>query len=288
MLAPLSHRGTKPLSHRAQPTARVGGLPPLTPPDGAFYPGRLELRTHSCSSFDVLPSGPIWGKGPSFLNVWEETPSTSCRMGSNRRKVVWILCSLLLLLEATSAKNIWKRALHLRLPKKSHAQEEEGPGQSEDSCPPPPRSLPPGACQVARCRADFECSSDQRCCYNGCAYTCLELVPPPPVVDWLVEPKPLWLGGNGWLLDGPKEVSQVEPCSTTADGVEPLLCPTGYECHIVLPGDMAKGIPNHGHCVKQRQKAEKSFLNHRDKKEYPEGNYKLVAEHGKGPQKHFQ
>ncbi|XP_053522731.1 WAP four-disulfide core domain protein 1 isoform X3 [Artibeus jamaicensis] len=211
MLAPLSHRGTKPLSHRAQPTARVGGLPPLTPPDGAFYPGRLELRTHSCSSFDVLPSGPIWGKGPSFLNVWEETPSTSCRMGSNRRKVVWILCSLLLLLEATSAKNIWKRALHLRLPKKSHvsaAQEEEGPGQSEDSCPPPPRSLPPGACQVARCRADFECSSDQRCCYNGCAYTCLELVPPPPVVDWLVEPKPLWLGGNGWLLDGPKEVSQ--------------------------------------------------------------------------------
>lgn len=40
-------------------------------------------------------------------------------MGSSRRKVVWILCFLLLLLEATSAKNIWKRALYSRLPKKS-------------------------------------------------------------------------------------------------------------------------------------------------------------------------
>ncbi|XP_054435091.1 WAP four-disulfide core domain protein 1 isoform X2 [Pteronotus mesoamericanus] len=211
-------------------------------------------------------------------------------MGSGRRKVIWILCSLLLL-EATSAKNIWKRSWYASLPKKSHAQEENGPEEpeepEEDSCPPPPRSQPPGACQVVRCRADLDCYFGQRCCYNGCTYTCLEVVPPPPVVDWLVEPKPLWLGGNGWLLDGPKEVSQVEICSTTADGVEPLLCPTGYECHIVLPGDKAKGIPNHGHCVKQRQQAE-PFLNHKDKKEYPEGAYKNVAEHGRGQQRHFQ
>ena len=25
---------------------------------------------------------------------------------------------------------------------------------------------------------------------------------------WLVQPKPRWLGGNGWLLDGPEEVLQ--------------------------------------------------------------------------------
>lgn len=31
-----------------------------------------------------------------------------------------------------------------------------------------------------------------------------------PVLDWLVQPKPRWLGGNGWLLDGPEEVLQGE------------------------------------------------------------------------------
>lgn len=46
--------------------------------------------------------------------------STSCRMGSSRRKVIWVLCSLLLLLEASSARNIWKRALHARLAERSH------------------------------------------------------------------------------------------------------------------------------------------------------------------------
>lgn len=30
------------------------------------------------------------------------------------------------------------------------------------------------------------------------------------VLDWLVQPKPRWLGGNGWLLDGPEEVLQGE------------------------------------------------------------------------------
>ncbi|KAB1273506.1 WAP four-disulfide core domain protein 1 [Camelus dromedarius] len=95
----------------------------------------------------------------------------------------------------------------------------------------------------------------RRCCYNGCAYACLEAVPPPPVLDWLVQPKPRWLGGNGWLLDGPEEVLQAEACSTTEDGAEPLLCPSGYECHILSPGDVAEGIPNRGQCVKQRRPA---------------------------------
>ncbi|XP_066098682.1 WAP four-disulfide core domain protein 1 [Saccopteryx bilineata] len=210
-------------------------------------------------------------------------------MGSSRRKVIRVLCSLLLLLEASCARNIWKRSLHARLAERSHDEEEDGPWQpGMDSCPPPPRLLPPGACQVARCQADSECPGDQRCCYNGCAYTCLEAVPPPPVLDWLVEPKPRWLGGNGWLLDGPEEVLQAEACSTTEDGAEPLLCPSGYECHILNPGDMAKGIPNHGQCVKERQKADKQFLRHTVNKEYPEGDSKNVAEHGKGQQRHFQ
>lgn len=49
--------------------------------------------------------------------------------------------------------------------------------------------------------------------------------------------------------------STAEACSTTEDGAEPLLCPSGYECHILQPGDAAQGIPNHGRCVKQRRQA---------------------------------
>ncbi|XP_059523177.1 WAP four-disulfide core domain protein 1 isoform X1 [Myotis daubentonii] len=192
------------------------------------------------------------GKGALFSEHLERNPSTSCRMGSSRRKVIWALCSLLLLLEASSAKNVWKRALHARLAEKPHAAEADSPRQPRaDRCPPPPRSLPPGACEAEPCQADSQCRQRQRCCYNGCAYACLEAMPPPPVVDWLVEPKPRWLGGNGWLLDGPEEVLQAETCSTTEDGAEPLLCPSGYECHILSPGDMAKGIPNRGQCIKQ-------------------------------------
>ncbi|XP_008592350.1 PREDICTED: WAP four-disulfide core domain protein 1-like [Galeopterus variegatus] len=176
-------------------------------------------------------------------------------MASRRGTVIWALCFLLLLLEAGSAKNIWKRALHARLAEKS--------------------------------RADSECPRHRRCCYNGCAYACLEAVPPPPVLDWLVQPKPRWLGGNGWLLDGPEEVLQ-EACSTTEDGAEPLLCPSGYECHILSPGDMAEGIPNRGQCVKQRRQADGRFLRHKFYKEYPEGDLKNVAEPGKGQQRHFQ
>uniref|UniRef100_A0A8D0ZZ27 WAP four-disulfide core domain protein 1 n=1 Tax=Sus scrofa TaxID=9823 RepID=A0A8D0ZZ27_PIG len=188
-----------------------------------------------------------------------------------------------------SAKNISKRALHVRLAERSRAEEAGGLRQPRaDRCPPPPRSLPPGACQATRCQADSECPRHRRCCYNGCAYACLEAVPPPPVLDWLVQPKPRWLGGNGWLLDGPEETLQAEACSTTEDGAEPLLCPSGYECHILSPGDMAEGIPNRGQCVKQRRPADGRFLRHKFYKEYPEGASKNVAEHGKGQQRHFQ
>uniref|UniRef100_F6SC02 WAP four-disulfide core domain 1 n=1 Tax=Equus caballus TaxID=9796 RepID=F6SC02_HORSE len=111
---------------------------------------------------------------------------------------------------------------------------------------------------------------------------------PVNLLDWLVQPKPRWLGGNGWLLDGPEETLQAEACSTTEDGAEPLLCPSGYECHILSPGDMAEGIPNRGQCVKQRRQADGRFLRHKFHREYPEGDSKNVAEHGKGQQRHFQ
>uniref|UniRef100_A0A8C3RX60 WAP four-disulfide core domain protein 1 n=1 Tax=Chelydra serpentina TaxID=8475 RepID=A0A8C3RX60_CHESE len=167
------------------------------------------------------------------------------------------LCVSVLLPESGFAKNPWKRALHLKLAEKYDDYEyplhsHSAHYQKNDRCPPPPQTLPERACEVPSCRSDSECERHKRCCYNGCIYACLESVQPPPVLDWLVQPKPRWLGGNGWLLDGPEEVLQAEACSTTEDGDEPLHCPTGYECHIINPGNTAEGIPNRGQCIKLR------------------------------------
>uniref|UniRef100_A0ACB8EBF4 WAP four-disulfide core domain protein 1 n=1 Tax=Sphaerodactylus townsendi TaxID=933632 RepID=A0ACB8EBF4_9SAUR len=142
------------------------------------------------------------------------------------------------------------------------------PYQKNDRCPPPPQTLPDGACEVPGCRSDSECERHKRCCYNGCIYACLESVQPPPVLDWLVQPKPRWLGGNGWLLDGPEEALQAEACSTTEDGEETLRCPTGYECHIINPGNAAEGIPNRGQCIRQRGNSDGRNLQPKYYKEY--------------------
>ncbi|KAI4559174.1 hypothetical protein MJT46_019929, partial [Ovis ammon polii x Ovis aries] len=123
-----------------------------------------------------------------------------------------------------------------------------------DRCPPPPRSLPPGACQAARCQADSECPRHRHCCFNGCAYACLEAVPPPPGRLSRAGGSGGGVGaGEGAGLGGP--LGNSEACSTTEDGAEPLLCPSGYECHILSPGDLAAGIPNRGQCVKERKPA---------------------------------
>ncbi|XP_037671722.1 WAP four-disulfide core domain protein 1 [Choloepus didactylus] len=152
----------------------------------------------------------------------------------------------------------------------------------------PPRMLPPGACQAPSCRGDAGCSQQEVCCYNGSPTPAWKLCSPPPVLDWLVQPKPRRLGGSSWLLDGPEEVSQAESCSTTVDeeGEELLLCPSGFECLILVPEDKDKGIPNRGQCVREPQ-ADGQFLRHEFPKEYPDGDTKNVAEHGKGRQGNF-
>uniref|UniRef100_A0A4W5PDR0 WAP four-disulfide core domain protein 1 n=1 Tax=Hucho hucho TaxID=62062 RepID=A0A4W5PDR0_9TELE len=152
--------------------------------------------------------------------------------------------------------------------------------QKNDRCPPPPQMLPERACEVPGCRSDSECERHKRCCYNGCIYACLESVQPPPVLDWLVQPKPRWLGGNGWLLDGPDEVLQAEACSTTEDGDEPLHCPTGYECHIINQGNPATGIPNRGQCIKSRGNSDGRPMrqkSYKDYKDYLGNSYNAVA-----------
>ncbi|XP_016156549.1 PREDICTED: WAP four-disulfide core domain protein 1 [Ficedula albicollis] len=117
--------------------------------------------------------------------------------------------------------------------------------------------------------------------------TCGPCSPRQAVLDWLVQPKPRWLGGNGWLLDGPEEVLQAEACSTTEDGDEPLHCPTGYECHIISPGNTAEGIPNRGQCIKQRGNTDGHNLRHKYYKEYFGSNSNNLVGYVKNQQKHL-
>ncbi|XP_014729956.1 PREDICTED: WAP four-disulfide core domain protein 1 isoform X1 [Sturnus vulgaris] len=212
-------------------------------------------------------------------------------MGLCRKILAAAVCVLVLLPEPGCARTLWKRALlkmtekydDYEYPLHSHSSQQ----QKSDRCPPPPQSLPERACEVPSCRSDSECQRHKRCCYNGCIYACLESVQPPPVLDWLVQPKPRWLGGNGWLLDGPEEVLQAEACSTTEDGDEPLHCPTGYECHIISPGNTAEGIPNRGQCIKQRGNPDGHNLRHKYYKEYFGSNSNNLVGYVKNQQKHL-
>ncbi|XP_035192518.1 WAP four-disulfide core domain protein 1 [Oxyura jamaicensis] len=202
------------------------------------------------------------------------------------------LCVLILLSDSGCARHLWKRALHLKMTEKYDDYEyplhsHSAHYQKNDRCPPPPQTLPDRACEVPSCRSDSECERHKRCCYNGCIYACLESVQPPPVLDWLVQPKPRWLGGNGWLLDGPEEVLQAEACSTTEDGDEPLHCPTGYECHIINPGNTAEGIPNRGQCIKLRGNPDGRNLRQKYYKEYFGSNSNNVVGYVKNQQKHL-
>ncbi|KAK3803669.1 hypothetical protein RRG08_023383 [Elysia crispata] len=113
---------------------------------------------------------------------------------------------------------------------------------SSELCPRVPHQLPVGSCDVQQCISDDDCSERQRkCCYNGCAYTCLPEVYRPAHLDWIKEPK--------------RRLELVETCSTSFqededDDSDPLLCPHGYQCSIDDPGKPEAGIPNRGHCVK--------------------------------------
>lgn len=94
--------------------------------------------------------------------------------------------------------------------------------------------LPPCACVCVYARRDPRHSLASGLQTRGSPSAPLGATPEPPHVS----PRPA-----------------AEACSTTEDGAEPLLCPSGYECHILSPGDLAAGIPNRGQCVKQRKPA---------------------------------
>jgi len=129
--------------------------------------------------------------------------------------------------------------------------------QAQDTterCPPPPTKVPSGGCSSKNCTSDQQCkNSGEKCCYNGCRYICMSAMPPPPFVDWQNEPPRRLRSGMSWLVPGPDEQEQVEPCSTSKldDDEDALLCPHGFICYIQFPGNPSRGIPNIGHCVQE-------------------------------------
>lgn len=129
------------------------------------------------------------------------------------------------------------------------------PQEVVERCPPPPKEVPRVGCSAHKCNSDKQCGvGGQRCCYNGCVFTCMSSMPPPPLVDWQNEPPRRLQSGMSWLVPGPDETEQVESCSTSkldADE-DALLCPHGFVCYIKFPGDATRGIPNWGHCVQEQ------------------------------------
>ncbi|KAL4221672.1 WAP four-disulfide core domain protein 1 [Mactra antiquata] len=124
-----------------------------------------------------------------------------------------------------------------------------------DVCPPVPEVTSDDACAHEKCQRDTDCKDGYRCCYNGCVFTCLQEIPPAPLVDWRVEPRRSRTGVS-WLIQEPgSSTTEVEICSTSPvdDDEDPLLCPTGYFCHVTFDGDTKHGIPNTGYCVRETE-----------------------------------
>ncbi|XP_064610867.1 uncharacterized protein LOC135475056 isoform X2 [Liolophura sinensis] len=135
--------------------------------------------------------------------------------------------------------------------------------QNDDHCPPYPTEASPRACRARPCKTDKDChKGNQRCCFNGCMLTCTAEMTQPAVVDWQKEPRRQGLSGTSWLIKGPEETDDVEPCTTTRDpdDGDPLLCPHGYVCHITDPGDPELGVPNRGQCLQEEQEQRTSWV----------------------------
>ena len=112
---------------------------------------------------------------------------------------------------------------------------------NKDKCPPPPDHTPSDGCKVKQCKSDSGCPhSRNKCCYNGCVFTCMDTLKPPPgtlvhknnnknsihtslfseiklfkhiktslhlfsaVIDWLKEPPRRLQAGSSWLVPGPE------------------------------------------------------------------------------------
>ncbi|XP_071946084.1 WAP four-disulfide core domain protein 1-like [Antedon mediterranea] len=139
----------------------------------------------------------------------------------------------------------------------NHGRHRSNIETNEGECPPSTNGGNTQECNTCTCLADSQCGHGEKCCHNGCVYTCMEVITPPLVFDWLEEPIRQRTSGKAWLIDGPEDNLAEETCSTSIfpdDDSPPLECPTGYECFIQDEGDVEHGVPNRGVCVKQYTK----------------------------------
>ncbi|XP_042910389.1 WAP four-disulfide core domain protein 1 isoform X2 [Parasteatoda tepidariorum] len=115
--------------------------------------------------------------------------------------------------------------------------------ESFASCPAPNFPAMEEDCKVSICHKHADCASrNQSCCFNGCIFTCVDKISPPPVIDWDNEP------------DAPplrKEGEAVLRCTTSPRPApsEPVGCPAGYVCRIEDHGDALDRRYNSGICV---------------------------------------
>lgn len=128
----------------------------------------------------------------------------------------------------------------------------DAPSTSIKTCPPPLKIPQTVKCSVVPCSSDKECEKHQRCCFNGCKATCLDLSISPIVVDWIHEPPRRFPSGNSWLIPGNEIIDHVEPCDLQdiLEDEDAVLCPHGYMCHIDAVESSSDYELRRGHCVK--------------------------------------
>nr|XP_022335437.1 WAP four-disulfide core domain protein 1-like [Crassostrea virginica] len=125
-------------------------------------------------------------------------------------------------------------------------------------CSPVPDVVLTGFCQKKVCSSHDDChGKNRRCCFNGCVKTCMKQPDPPPFFDWIREPRSRVVSGVSWLIEGPVNNNELQPCTTSRFGKneDPLLCPHGYTCHVSFKGNRKKRIQNRGYCVPDKVNA---------------------------------
>ncbi|GFU46945.1 WAP domain-containing protein [Nephila pilipes] len=94
------------------------------------------------------------------------------------------------------------------------------------SCPAPRLPLLEDDCKLPTCKNDEDCSSkNQSCCFNGCIFTCVERLSPPPVIDWDNEVE-------AYLLDEKEkqELEYIQTSQTDLSLFEDGIVPCRYRC----------------------------------------------------------
>ncbi|XP_061188397.1 WAP four-disulfide core domain protein 1-like isoform X2 [Saccostrea echinata] len=131
----------------------------------------------------------------------------------------------------------------------------------DSECGPVPDIVLTGFCKKKTCSSHTDCrKKNQRCCFNGCVKTCMRQPDPPPFIDWIKEPRSRIVSGVSWLINGPSNRNELQTCTTSPFGKneDPLMCPHGYTCHVVIKGNKKKRIQNRGYCVPEKENVVRS------------------------------